>query len=53
MEWKIEYNNDTGSDDESFWEWWSVTDGDKTFKCTKEEDATWLCRLLNNGQTSI
>jgi len=46
MNWKIEYDNDTGPDDESFWEKWAVTDGVKIFECTKEEDAKWLCDLL-------
>lgn len=45
--WKIEYDNDTGPSDEGFWEWWTVTDGDKSFKCDDEADAKWLCDLLN------
>lgn len=45
--WKIQYDNDTGPDDESFLEWWTVTDGEKTFDCSNEDDAKWLCELLN------
>lgn len=47
MNWRIEYENDVGPDDGGFWEWWTVTDGEKSFKCDKEEDAKWLCDLLN------
>jgi len=45
--WKIEYDNDTGAGDEGFLECWTVTDGDKSFKCDEEADAKWLCELLN------
>lgn len=45
--WKIEYDNDTGNDDGGFWEWWTVTDGAKSFKSDTEDDAKWLCDLLN------
>ena len=46
-EWKIEYDNDTGPMDDYFEEWWSVTNGDKSFRSYDEECATWLCDLLN------
>lgn len=45
--WKIEYENETGSMDEGFWEYWNVTDGDRCFQCFSEEDAQFLCDLLN------
>lgn len=45
--WAIEYNNDTGSNDEGFWEWWDVTDGDISFKANTEESAKFLCEKLN------
>jgi len=45
--WIIEYDNDTGPDDDGFAEWWIVTDGEKDFKCRKESDAEWLCDVLN------
>lgn len=48
--WKIEYDNDTGPDDEGFWEWWTVTDGEKSFKCDVEADAKWLLNLLNESK---
>ena len=47
--WRIEYHNDTGPDDDGFWEWWEVTDGEKTFKSDSEEDAKWLLDLIRIG----
>ena len=44
--WTIEYDNDTGDDDGGFWEWWTVTDGNRSFKCDSEADAKWLCSIL-------
>lgn len=44
--WIVEYDNHTGADDVSFFEWWSITDGVKSFETTDEEDARWLCELL-------
>lgn len=45
--WTIEYDNDTGSDDGGFWEWWKVTNGEKSFKSDDEADAKWLAGVLN------
>ena len=49
--WHIKYNNDTGPRDDYFYEWWDVLDTDeeigKCFKCDVEEDANWLCDILN------
>ena len=45
--WEIEYDNDTGPDDEGFGEWWTVSREDRSFKTDTEEDAKWLCDLLN------
>lgn len=45
--WTIEYDNDTGQDDGGFWEWWKVTNGDKSFKSDDEDDAKWLAEVLN------
>lgn len=45
--WTIEYDNDTGPDDDGFAEWWIVTDGERSFTCRKEFDAKWLCDTLN------
>lgn len=50
--WEVEYDNDTGSDDDSFWEWWSVTNGEKSFDCKNEKDAKWLRDHLNLTTTS-
>ena len=48
--WKIEYDNDTGWDDEGFSEWWTVTDGVHSFRCDSNQDAVWLCDRLNVKQ---
>lgn len=50
--WRVKYENDvhTSEDGESFWQWWEVTDGDRAFKASKEQDAMWLCHLLNNRE---
>lgn len=47
MKWTIEYGNDTGPGDDFFHEWWTVTNGEKSFKCESEDDAEWLSKLLN------
>ena len=47
MKWKVEYNNDVGSTDEEFWEWWEITNGAITFKANTEKEAYQLCDLLN------
>lgn len=46
--WKIEYNNDTGPGDDSFYEWWEVSNGDMTFKSDNEDHAEWLLALLKS-----
>ena len=46
--WTVEYNNDTGPDDEGFWEWWAVTDGKRNFD---QDDAAWLVYTLNTLET--
>lgn len=50
MRWRVEYNNDTGLDDESFDEWWEVTDGTTIFKANQQEHAHWLCARLNENK---
>ena len=45
--WTIEYDNDTGPDDGGFWQWWTVTNGEKSFKSDDEDDAKWLAGVLN------
>lgn len=47
MKWKIDYDNDVGPNDEGFWEWWNVTNGEVFFKANSEADAKWLCDFLN------
>jgi len=46
MKWRIENDNDTGSNDEYFVEWWNVTDGEKSFRCNTEADANFLLSVL-------
>lgn len=50
--WRIEYDNDVGPDDGGFWEWWTVTDGTKSFKCDSKPEAEWLCAKLNATPTA-
>uniref|UniRef100_A0A6M3LMS5 Uncharacterized protein n=1 Tax=viral metagenome TaxID=1070528 RepID=A0A6M3LMS5_9ZZZZ len=45
--WMIEYDNDTGPGDESFSEWWDVTNGSRSFRADSFDDAMWLCEILN------
>jgi hypothetical protein len=45
--WTVEYTNDVGADDEGFWEWWEITNGEKAFKSDTKDDAEFLCDLLN------
>jgi hypothetical protein len=49
MNWKIEYNNDTGPKDESFREWWTISDGRNSYESDNEEGAKMLCDILNNA----
>ena len=51
--WNVWNENDIGFNDESFWEWWEVTDGTVTFKSDDEESATWLCDLLNKEKGNV
>lgn len=46
--WTIEENNDTGPNDEYYKVWWEVTNGTKTYRCDKLEDAEWLLTVLND-----
>lgn len=48
--WQIAYDNDTGHDDGGFYEWWDVTDGNRSFRCDSEEAAYYLCDLLNETE---
>lgn len=46
--WIVEYSNDTGSNDECFYEWWNVTNGEKTFRAWSKEDADSLAAVLTS-----
>ena len=45
--WRIEYDNDTGPNDEGFGEWWDVANNDKIFRSRNKEDAKRLYNLVN------
>ena len=43
----IVYENDTGPNDDYFWEWWTVFDGDtKICECPSEEMAAKIVAAL-------
>lgn len=46
--WRVEYDNDTGPNDEGFWEIWTVTNDKRSFRAESEADAKWLCDRLNS-----
>lgn len=46
-QWRIEYENDTGPNDEGFFQWWVVTDGQRSFRSNAATEAGWLCEILN------
>jgi hypothetical protein len=45
--WKIEYGNDVSENDDCFWQWWDVSDGEVTFKADSLIEAEWLAKTLN------
>lgn len=46
-EWRVEYDNDTGPEDDSFIEWWIVTNGEERFTSKVRSYAVRLCSKLN------
>ena len=50
--WVILYDNGTGPSDEGYYEWWSVTDGERLYRCNSEADAAFLCETLNRKVTT-
>lgn len=48
--WVVEYDNDTGPNDDCFWEYWDIvnTATGARFRSRERADALWLCDLLNN-----
>jgi hypothetical protein len=51
--WIIEYGNNTGFEDEGFWEWWTVTNGARSFKCDSEDDALFLRAALEQAAEPV
>jgi hypothetical protein len=47
--WTIEWQNDVGPNDGYYSEWWTVSDGKKSFDSRNQDDAIWLCNLLNKA----
>lgn len=45
--WRVEYENDTGPNDEGFREFWIVGNGNISFEADTEEAANWLRDTLN------
>ena len=48
--WRIDYDNDTGPNDEGDHQWWTVTNNDMEFDCTSRHEAEWLCKVLNDRE---
>lgn len=48
MNWKIEYENDTGLNDDNYSQWYNITNGIKTYISYNEKNAEWLCKTLND-----
>jgi len=45
---RVEYDNDTGPNDEGFFEYWSVTNDELSFRVdSSQQDADWLAGVLN------
>ena len=51
--WTVRYDNETGPDDDSFHEFWIVSDGVKDFESDNKNDAVWLCTALNEYRCTI
>lgn len=49
MKWQIRYCNDVSADDDALWEWWTVEDDERSFRCEFEADAVWLVERLNEA----
>jgi hypothetical protein len=45
--WRVDFHNDVGPNDDCYVEWWEVADGNRKFESKFEDDAKWLCALLN------
>lgn len=48
--WIVNYDNDTGPDDDGFDEWWTVTDCEKSYRCGTQAEALWLETVLNQHE---
>ena len=46
--WRVEYENDTGANDDCYHEWWIITNGETSFTSMNEDDAVWLADVLNS-----
>ena len=49
INWRVEYDNDVGpGEDESFVEFWNVTNDKTTFRAPDQRSAEWLAVILND-----
>lgn len=49
-EWTVRYENDVGTDDETYFVWYVITGPTgREFKADTEEDAMWLAGILSKG----
>ena len=50
--WRIEHESDEIGDGDDFYcdQYWSITDGDRVFRCYEYEDAELLKDLLNDRE---
>lgn len=45
--WTVEEDSGTGPNDEGYFKWWTVSDGQRSLDCHNAEDATWFANVLN------
>lgn len=47
-EYRVEYDNDTGTGGDCFFQWWDVTNDETSYECSSRDEADALCRTLNS-----
>ncbi|WP_370372955.1 hypothetical protein [Henriciella pelagia] len=52
-DWTIEYDNDVGPNDDYFVQWWDVSNGEKSYRCSTEADAVELKALLDRSGSPV
>ena len=51
--WTIEYETYTDLGDQVLLQWWTITDGERSFRCDTQKDAEWLREMLNSTTHTI